>query len=68
MNDTTDGSVWMNANGMITCLNHGGGYLQTAVKNGEGPRIITDLDDWIHFTAAEAAANGYECESCRFYH
>ncbi|WP_193096582.1 hypothetical protein [Brevibacterium sp. FME17] len=64
---TADGSIWINAGGMITCLNHGGGYLQTAVKNGEGPRIITPLDDWEHFTAEVAAEHGHKCESCTFY-
>lgn len=64
---TADGSIWINAGGMITCYAHGGDYLQTAVRNGEGPHIITQLDDWMHFTAAEAAKNNHQCESCTFY-
>lgn len=64
--NTATGTVWINENGLITCLAHGGHYLQSAVKNGAGIEVPTPLDHWIRLTEREAAVHEFACEQCRF--
>lgn len=64
--NTATGTVWINENGLITCLAHGGHYLQSAVKNGSGIEISTPLDHWVRFTLDEAAEHILACEECEF--
>lgn len=56
--------VWVNAGGRIVCGEHGGDYLTSAIKAGQGPHIVTPLDDWLLCLADEAAELGFECETC----
>lgn len=63
--NTAARTVWINENGLITCLAHGGNYLQSAVKNGSGIEISTPLDHWIRFTLDEATERRLACEECR---
>ena len=64
--NTATGTVWINENGRVICLSHGGHYLQSAVKNGAGLEVSTPLDHWIRFTSDEAVEHGLTCEDCRF--
>lgn len=64
--NTATGTVWINENGLIACLTHGGHYLQSAAKNGAGIEISTPLDHWIRFTAEDAEEHELVCEQCRF--
>lgn len=61
---TATGSVWINAGGRIVCRNHGGHYLTTAIKSGEGPHIFTPLDDWLYHPPEIAAEYDFNCEDC----
>lgn len=61
---TAQGSVWINAGGLVTCIDHGGDYLRTAVNNGECPHISTPLDDWLYYSKSDAAIYGLVCEFC----
>lgn len=65
--NTATGTVWVNENGRVICLRHGGSYLQSAVKNRSGSEVSTPLDHWIRFTADEATHHGLICEDCKFY-
>lgn len=64
--NTATGTVWINENGLITCLTHGGHYLQSAVKNDAGIEISTPLDHWIRFPPEGAEEHELACEQCRF--
>lgn len=63
--NTATGTVWINENGLITCLAHGGHYLQSAVKNGSGIETSTPFDHWIRFTLDEATEHRLACEECQ---
>lgn len=61
---TATGSVWINEGGMIVCRHHGGGYLESAINAGKGPRILTPLDDWLYHPPEVAAHYDFNCETC----
>lgn len=62
---TVTDSVWINQNGLITCRDHGGDYLTTAIADGDGPEILTPLDHWLRIDAAAAVAHDLACETCK---
>lgn len=62
---TAAGSVWINEGGMIVCRDHGGDYLESAINAGEGPHILTPLDDWLYHSPEVAAQYNFNCEVCK---
>lgn len=58
---TTTKHLWISAGGLVTCLRHGGSYLQSAIAHGAGEHITTPLDDWMR---VEADTVPYPCETC----
>lgn len=61
---TAKGSVWINVGGRVVCRNHGGDYLRTAIAHGNGPHILTPLDDWLYHSPDIAAEHNLSCEDC----
>lgn len=61
--------IWISNGGEVTCTDHGGGYLSSAVKASPRKRThVTPLDYWTRATAqdiAELAADGIGCETCK---
>lgn len=55
-----DDALWVNNNGMVVCLKHGGGYLQSSVEAEPGLNLhVTPLDVWMQTDSA-----GSICEVC----
>lgn len=68
--ETTE-TIWINEDGMTTCMAHAGHYLRTAVAaRPRSKRHFTPLDDWCAVTAADQAILKQEgedpvtCETC----
>lgn len=62
MNDVllTRLTLFINENGRIVCLKHGGSYLQSAVKNAPAElEYSTPLDHWLRIPDYNA-----DCEDC----
>lgn len=62
---TAEGSVWINQGGRIVCRAHGGSYLESAINAGEGPHVLTPLDDWLWHSPKTVALYYFTCEDCR---
>lgn len=58
------GSVWISEGGEVVCWEHGGSYLKTAITAGEGPHILTPLDDWLYHSPEIAREYDLTCEVC----
>lgn len=65
MSDTTPNqprTLWVNQNGRVVCIAHGGRYLHYAVAGGNlGPNIYTPLDHLVETVESEDTL----CEECR---
>lgn len=62
---TAEGALWITEGGLISCRDHGGSYLQAAIRAGEGPHIVTPLDDWLYHSPETVAQYDFECETCQ---
>lgn len=61
---TQPGAVWISAGGEIVCRDHGGSCLTAAIVAGQGPEIVTPLDDWLYHSPENAAQFELTCEVC----
>lgn len=61
---TQPGAVWISAGGEVLCKDHGGSYLASKIAAGQGPEIITPLDDWLYHSPETAAEFNLVCEVC----
>jgi len=65
-------SLYINNNGMICCISHGGSYLQSEYKHApERPNYITPLDSWERMDTdyivewVDMVGSAPKCEMCR---
>ena len=74
MTTATKSSLYINQNGMICCIAHGGSYLQSEYQHApERRNYLTPLDSWekvdaeMHAILADMddADLVLECETCR---
>ncbi|WP_193072806.1 hypothetical protein [Brevibacterium sp. FME37] len=62
---TAEKSVWINEGGRVVCRNHGGDYLRSAIAHGDGPHILTPLDDWLYHSPEIVTLHNLTCEDCQ---
>ncbi len=72
MSTITKQSLYINQNGMVCCIRHGGSYLMSEYQHApERPTYLTPLDSWEQmddgFVAEWIAEVGAapKCEMCR---
>lgn len=63
---------WASNTGRVSCEEHGGNYLKSAVSRmPKARRIVTPLDAWERLTAREIDEirewNPQVCEGCRYH-
>lgn len=65
-------TLYVNNNGMICCVGHGGSYLQSEFRHAPGrAQYVTPLDLWEHVDAeyvaewVELVGTAPRCEVCR---
>lgn len=59
-----DDALWVNNNGMVVCLKHGGRYLQSSVEAEPGLNLhVTPLDVWMRADSAGSICDA-SCEVC----
>jgi hypothetical protein len=57
--------LYVNQNGRVVCLKHGGMYLETHVERHPDSVVIdTPLDNWILLDPSEVARARVSCEDC----
>ena len=58
-------NLFINQNGRVVCLRHGGGYLNSAVENRPHAMTIdTPLDNWERLLKGEVREFNVSCEEC----
>jgi hypothetical protein len=57
--------LFINSNGRVVCVKHGGGYLESALSRRPNAMVIdTPLDNWERLLLGEVREFGVSCEEC----